>query len=113
MVEVVVGLVRMVVRLQKSNSSSTRAARDEGGREGPPRQVHHGRDAEVGAVAVVSLPVKCFCRMYSNEVTKGNTSQEAQSARKPSVRRRCCVDGNDPFRKDLHLSEAKHSEAAR
>lgn len=38
-VVVMVGVVvRMVVRLQKSNSSSTRAVRDEGGREGPPRQ---------------------------------------------------------------------------
>jgi hypothetical protein len=49
------GLVRMVVRLQKSNSSSTRAVRDKGGREGPPRQVASfvsGRHAEVA----VALP---------------------------------------------------------
>ncbi len=43
-------VVRKVVRLQKSNSSSTRAVRDEGGREGPPRQAtlsSSGRHAEV------------------------------------------------------------------
>lgn len=109
----------MVVRLQKSNSSSTRAVRDKGGREGPPRQV--------ASSSVVGMPrwrLPCrglgetpstlrvkWCFVACSEVTKDSRLLVGTIQPLPGelgkfggeglslevTQRRCRVDGNAHF----------------